>query len=174
MGRALELLGYRVCGPVGTRDPDIARKALALALTESERHDAFQDNPWPVLFREMDERHPGSKFVLTLRPAADWIRSACAHFGHESTPMRAWIYGAGAPLGNEQRYLERYGRHERDVRAHFAARPADLLVLALPDPDPWAKLCPFLGAPRPAARFPWINRDARRSWRTRLRGLLRR
>lgn len=174
MGRALELLGYRVCGPVGTRAPDIATKALPLALAEAERHDAFQDNPWPVLFRELDARYPGSKFVLTLRPETEWLASACRHFGSESTPMREWIYGAGAPLGNEARYRERYARHEREVREHFARRPDDLLVLELPDADPWAKLCPFLGVARPAVEFPWLNREARPTWRARLRRLLAR
>jgi len=169
LGRALELLGYRVCGPIGTREPDIAARAEALACAAAERHDAFQDNPWAVLYRELDRRFPGSRFVLSTRPSAEWIASATRHFGSEDTPIRAWIYGVGHPLGHEARYVERYERHNREVRAHFAERPQQLLELALGAPDPWGALCAFLGAERPTAEFPWLNRAARPTLGARLR-----
>ena len=54
LARALEILGYRVTGPNGTRDPRIAERALPMALDIAARFDAFNDNPWPILFRELD------------------------------------------------------------------------------------------------------------------------
>ena len=60
-GHALELLGYRVCGTFGIRDDNIAHTALHRALELAVQYDAFQDYPWPVLFRDLDEAFPGSK-----------------------------------------------------------------------------------------------------------------
>ena len=41
-------------------------------------HDSCEDWPWPLLFREIDERFPDAKFVLTMRSSSDvWYRSLC-------------------------------------------------------------------------------------------------
>jgi hypothetical protein len=160
---ALQHLGYRVAGPNGVDDPDIAANALPMALRIARRHDAFQDNPWPILFREMDRAFPGSRFVCTLRPAEAWIRSAVEHFGAEETPMRRWIYGVGAPLGNEDVYLRRYERHYREVREYFAARPRDILYLPITEGAGWPELCAFLGKDVPAIPFPHSNAKAARA-----------
>jgi hypothetical protein len=157
LGAALDRLGYRVGGPFGIRDPDIGERALDLALTRLDRFDAVRDNPWPLLFRELDERVPAGRFVLTVRAEDAWWASVVAHFGGTTTPMRQWIYGAGDPLGHEARYRERYRRHNEAVRDHFASRPADLLVLHLDRGDGWAQLCPFLGVDEPASTFPHAN-----------------
>lgn len=159
LGRALERLGYRVGGPFGVRDADVARTALAEANRRLADLDAVQDNPWPLLFRELDAAWPGSRFVLTVRPTDEWWASVLGHFGGRSTPMREWIYGAGAgdPAGHEARYRERYERHNAEVRAHFADRPDDLLVLDLGAGQGWAELCGFLGRPAPDEPFPRVN-----------------
>lgn len=49
IGAALEQLGYRVAGPFGVKDPDIARTALKRVRRLSRKYDALQDNPWPLL-----------------------------------------------------------------------------------------------------------------------------
>ena len=157
IGHALELLGYRVCGPVGVRRPDIAERALELALATAKDFDAFQDNPWPILFRELDQAFPGSRFILTVRDLDDWLASAVNHFGRKTTPMREWIYGAGAPLGNEARYRARHQAHLDAVRAHFRHRPDDLLEFPLTRQPDWGPLCRFLDLPPPAAPFPALN-----------------
>ena len=155
---ALKLLGYRVTGPNNTKDPDIADKVYALANELSEKYDAFQDNPWPVLYREMDERWPGSKFILTRRPADAWIRSQVKDFGLAETPMRRWIYGVGCPQGNEAVFVERYERHNREVLEYFGERPNDLLLLDLPKGHGWPELCQFLDHPIPDTPFPHANK----------------
>ena len=160
LDKALKLLGYRVTGPNNTKDPDIADKVHRLAAELAEKYDAFQDNPWPVLYREMDERYPGSKFILTMRKADAWIASQVRDFGRRETPMRRWIYGeeAGCPEGNEAVYVERYERHNREVLEYFRDRPNDLLILDLPRGDGWPELCEFLGEPVPERPFPHANK----------------
>lgn len=155
---ALTRLGYSVAGPNGLKDPNIAHNARSLVFRIAERYDAFQDNPWPLLYRELDERYPGSKFVLTLRPADAWIESQVRYFGEETSPMREWIYGVGCPKGNEAIYVARYEQHNREVLEYFSRRPDDLLVLTVSDGDGWDKLCAFLKKDIPNVPFPHSNR----------------
>ncbi len=172
---ALEQLGYRVTGPNGQYDPEIARNVLEMANELVPQFDAFQDNPWPVIYKEMDAAYPGSKFILLLRDTDAWIASQVHHFGSDETPMRQWIYGAGCPQGNEDTYVQRFESHTDEVLAHFAERPEDLLIMDLGAGDGWEKLCPFLGKDVPAAPFPHANKGASGSPATaRVRRLLQR
>ena len=157
---ALKKLGNRVTGSFGTKDPDIANKVHEMAYAMVDNFDAFQDNPWPILYKELDKEFPGSKFILTRRPADTWIRSMVKDFALTETPMRRWIYGenAGCPEGNEDIYVARYERHYKEVFEYFSGRPNDLLTFDLPKGDGWDKLCPFLGYDIPDQPFPHANK----------------
>jgi len=171
MREALEMLGYRVTGPNGTDDPDIAANLESMVRDLAERYDAFQDNPWPLVYREMDARYPGSKFILTTRDETKWIESAVAHFGGSSTPLRTLVYGVGDPKGNEAAWIERRRRHEREVADYFRDRPDDLLTVDVTrDPD-WKPLCDFLGLPVPSRPFPHQQSRVKREFRSRWGGL---
>lgn len=165
---ALRQLRYSVTGPNGVNDPNIAENVHKMAYALVEKYDAFQDNPWPLLYKELDARFPKSKFVLTVRPTDSWIRSQVRHFGTAGTPMRQWIYGVGAPEGNESLYVERYETHNREVLSYFKDRPNDLLVMDLGTGYGWEKLCAFLGKPIPPEPFPHANRSEDREKRNRL------
>ena len=157
LGAALTQMGYRVCGGVGIRDPDIAANAVSLVDAMVDEYDAFQDNPWPILYRHLDVHSPGSRFILTIRSPEAWIDSVVAHFSGDDTPMRTWIYGVGHPGGNEQIYQDRYRRHNDEVREYFRNRPDDFLVMDITQGDGWEVLCSFLGKQRPVGKFPQIN-----------------
>jgi Sulfotransferase domain len=167
---ALGLLGYRVTGPNGTRDPDIATNLESMVDELAETFDAFQDNPWPLVYRRMDARYPGSKFILTVRDEASWIESNAAHFADTDTPMRTLIYGVGHPRGNEEIYVERMRRHNAEVREYFRDRPDDLLVMDVATNADWPTLSGFLGLPIPPVPFP--HAQSRRRREVRERGLL--
>ena len=162
MAFALKELGYRVTGPNGVQDPNIASNVLSMAFELVPKFDAFRDNPWPVIYRELDAEFPSSKFILLLRDPASWINSQVQHFGRNETPMRKWIYGVGCPEGNEQVYLDRFNAHNDDVPAYFKDRPQDLLVMNLAHGDGWEKLCPFLGTQILTTPFPHANKGADR------------
>ena len=151
---ALRYLGYRVTGPDFKKAEDLDDGLVERAVELAKHFDAFQDNPWPLLFREMDEIFPGSKFILTLRDEESWYASALRHFGSAETPRRKFIYGVGAPLGNEGIYKSRFRKHNADVISYFAGRPNDFLVMELAKGDGWEKLCRFLGHPVPDLPFP--------------------
>ena len=162
LANALEQLGYRVTGPNGVHDPEIATNVLPMATELVEQYDAFQDNPWPIIYKEMDARFPGSKFILLLRDSQSWIRSQVKHFGDKETPMRQWIYGVGCPSGNEAIYIRRYEQHNQEVMDYFKDRRQDLLVMDLAKGDGWQMLCPFLGVDIPDAEFPHANKASDR------------
>lgn len=160
LGKALEVLGYSVCGPVGVTNPDIATKALDWACDRLPYYDAFQDNPWPLLYRELDHICPGSKFILTTRKPRSWIRSMRKYFGDYETAAEAWIYGDGiTPIKNPRKCLRRYKQHNKEVRAYFKDRPQDLLEIDLGQDGGWDRLCRFLGEPVPAEPFPFSNKS---------------
>jgi hypothetical protein len=165
LASALTHLGYRVCGPNGVGNPNIAVEARQIAFELTEQYDAFQDNPWPIFYRELYHRYPDAKFILTIRPVDAWIRSAVQHFGTQSTPMREWIYGVGSPRGNEESYVSRYQRHNREVMDYFSDKPKQLLVLDITAGEGWEKLCPFLDCEVPEIKFPYANSAASRAVR---------
>ena len=179
LNRALALLGYNAAGGIRINHPKgiyiepplTKEKILPVALARAREADAFSDNPWPLLIREMDVEFPGSKFVLTYRDPDRWLHSIVRHFGDTSSDVMQWIYGVPFPKGNEARCLHVYAAHNDAVRAYFAGRPSDLLEIDFETGDGWLELCAFLDRPVPAARFPHDNtgdeRERKRSgiWR---------
>ncbi len=137
----------------------ISRNVFRIASELVPRFDAFQDNPWPVINKFLDDTYPESKFILTIRPAESWISSVIRYFGNEYTPMRKWIYGVGSPIGNEKIYIERFNKHNDEVREYFRGRGEAFLEMDLFQGDGWAELCDFLGHPVPDEPFPHLNRS---------------
>ena len=158
MGWALHRLGYRVLGA----RLDMAEHLIAGRTDEVvgvlAEFDACQDVPWAALYRQLDETYPGSKFILTTRDEQAWLTSASNHFGGNDIPLHRWLYGQGEILGNETLYLERYRRHNREVRDYFADRPGDFLEIDLATAGGWPALCRFLDRPVPRRRFPHVNK----------------
>ncbi len=162
LAKALTQLAYKTTGPNGIQDIHCEQDAWRVVEPLLNEFDAFQDNPWPLLFVALDQRYPGSKFILTQRPEQQWLASARAHFSGKTTPMREWIYGVGDPLGNESVFLARYRQHNQAVLEYFKERPNDLLVMHITEGDGWEKLCPFLNKKIPSVPFPSLNRKEQR------------
>lgn len=154
---ALSQLGYRVIGPNGVNDPNIQKNMITMCKEIVPKYDAFLDNPWPLLYKRLDQMYPKSKFILTLRPTALWLRSIVNHFGSKETEMRKMIYGVGCPKGNEAIYSARYEQHNNEVLDYFSERSDDLLVLKISEGEGWEKLTPFLGVETRGDAFPHKN-----------------
>ena len=159
---ALTTLGYRVTGAHGAHDPDIEKNVLPMAYELVDQYDAFQDNPWPIIYKQLDRKYPGSKFILTLRDSRSWIKSQVNHFGRRDTAMRRWIYGVGCPEGNENLYIKRFEDHNNEVKEYFIDRSEDLLILNFSKGDGWEKLCLFLNKNIPSTQFPHANKASNR------------
>jgi len=170
LGAALDALGYATCDGAGAVREAVGHAEMMRLLREqqlepimsvAERYDAFTDNPWFLLFRDLDRRFPGSKFILTVRDERRWLESAVRYFGQTDSEMRAWIYGTGRPAGNEQRWLARYREHIEQVKTHFRHRPDDVLVVDWEQGGGWEDLGKFLGRTTPSGAFPHLTKERR-------------
>jgi hypothetical protein len=177
LGRALRVLGYRIqkgfnFNRPGKRivipAPVTLDKVRDVAFGMVPRYSAFEDNPWPLLFRELDAAFPGSKFILTTRDPERWIRSASRYFGTKTNGMFELIYNRPSfcIAGNEDFARARFETHNRDVREHFAGRSGDLLEWKLEAEADWPMLCDFLNCPVPNAAFPHGKNSAAAQART--------
>lgn len=161
LNAALTALGYRVASWWGNELPigELRRVYVERGFAMLHTHDAVEDMPWPLMFRELDAAYPGARFILTWRESDRWIRSICEHFGDHPGSLQRLTYGddAPAPVGHEAHYIAIYERHNAEVREYFRDRPNDLLEMNLSHGDGWEKLAPFLGAPVPDRPFPRAN-----------------
>jgi len=155
---ALQELGYKVLGARTDLAATLLNGDIEEALEQCDEYDALQDNPWPLLYKELDDRYPNSKFILTVRDENKWIKSVTNHFGKDHSELRRWIYGIGHPLGNEEVYLNRYKDHNQDVLQYFSHRKDDLLVIEWDQGKGWEEICDFLNEPIPDQVFPHANK----------------
>jgi hypothetical protein len=168
LDQAFRILGYRTDKGVFINapakrdsifiDPPLTNaKVLERVFPVAQEKDAFSDNPWPLLYRELDALFPGSKFVLTVRYADTWLASLVRHYGDRESDMLEWLYGCRSIPGNEARCLPVYEAHNAAVRKHFASRPDALLEIDIERTPQWDALCAFLSRPVPAQPFPRAN-----------------
>ena len=164
LGQCFEILGYehqsqRPDLVHGIKEGDLSRIQEVAKPKES-----FEDWPWIILFRELDTMFPGSKFVLTIRDPEQWMRSYTnmlltqGDASDELNEIRRILYGLPFPNVTEEQLLERYRRHNREVKDYFSDRPDDLLVVNWEESDRWKTLCDFLGREVPSEPFPHANR----------------
>ena len=176
LGLALITLGYKVLGCRLDTVEDLMADRLDAVLAVADDFDALQDVPWAFLFKELDRRYPGSRFILTDRDEGAWLKSAQGHFGSGHYPMHEVMYGEGCLEGNEEAYLVRFRAHNASVRDYFRNRSGDLLEMDLAAGDGWEKLCAFLDIPVPKRPFPHANKgqhslSTAERWRNRMRDL---
>lgn len=164
LGTCFEILGYHHQPQDLTLVADVGRNDLSRIMNRVANHDTFEDWPWLLLYKQLDEAFPGSKFVLTWRQPEKWIKSYANMLDKqgEATPqmneIRQILYGLPFPDVTEQQLLDRYERHNQAVRSHFADRPDDLLIVNWEEGDGWESLCNFLGRPVPDTPFPHANK----------------
>jgi hypothetical protein len=172
MGRCFEALGLN---PIAEpRSPYIDYVALARfifqhgdyepALQAASYFRSFQDRPWNVweMYKRLDQRFEGSRFVLTERSTESWWNS-----------VERWLLVSNQNDGAKlQRYLDHlrlrnltkagfiaaYEKYNEEAKAYFTGR-SDLLVMNLEKGDAWQKLCAFLRLPAPNLAFPHANRQ---------------
>ena len=58
---------------------------LTESVAYSKTH-AFLNNPWAIIYREIDKRIPGSKLIMTVRDDDAWLASAIKLFSGVKRP----------------------------------------------------------------------------------------
>lgn len=124
-------------------------------------YDALEDWPWPLIYEELDQAFPGSRFVLTTRTTVDlWYASLVRHAERTGpTEMRRLVYGYSMPTDNENAHRAMYEAHNEATRRYFADRPRDFLEVCWETGDGWDELCGFLDRATPDIPFPHLNRS---------------
>ena len=154
LGQCFEILG--VTPAVGHRKPLAVRARrgdIRASLTEAEHYRGFQDTPWSMLYREMDQHFPGSKFILTTR--RDSLARAISAWHHKLRKGEVEGEATEKFLAKHQRLYE---AHNTAARRYFEHRPGDLLEVCWENGDGWSELCEFLRLPLPDVPFPHANR----------------
>lgn len=134
-------------------------------------YQAVVDIPVAPYFRELDDRYPGSRFVLTVREKRSWLESSRNHWNYleqwgerdsQFKEFSEFIVSAvyGILRFQEDRFCQVYDDHVGRVCEYFEDRPGDLLVMDICGGEGWEKLCPFLGLPTRHAEFPRSNSRA--------------
>ena len=165
LGVCLQQLGYRHSSfslPLLER---VAQGDLDSVLGHCQRFDSFEDWPYPLIYRQLDEAFPNSRFILTRRHSAQrWYTSLADHAMRTSVRMgcrsRILAYGVAYPQLDRDGLLQRYSEHLQAVRQHFAGRDHQLLELCWDDERDWGRLCSFLRAQRPTGPLPHANAGA--------------
>lgn len=170
--KAMLRLGYRVCGNMNQINEFDSRHHTTLdlfdmALPIIDRYDVFEDTPWFMLYEELLENYPDSKFILTLRNPESWYKSVLKHFGgYSEWNFHSWIYkGHGDPIGNKDLYIYTYTKHNKAVQEYFKLKNKKLLVMHLPEDFNWKILCDYLECKIPWGKFPHANSaTSRNTW----------
>jgi hypothetical protein len=130
------------------------------------------DAPTCFVYRELAERYPDAKIILTMRDPEAWVRSTSAtimspdiwnaqrmaqHPMSRLGPKLAGFHTRRGypPLRRDDRNaaIQDFQRHNGEVRKFIP--PDRLLVYEVS--QGWAPLCKFLGVPVPAEPFPHSN-----------------
>ncbi len=146
IGKLMEQLGLTCAASNMRLIKEIQKNNWDKVWAEADRWDAYQDDPWNILYKEMDQQYPNSKFILTIRDTDKWLKSLLNHFGKNMVSVN-WIYGINAPQSHPEILIERYERHTTEVLAYFKDRPEDLLVIDwnnTSDETAISQLCSFL------------------------------
>ena len=159
MNSALTILGYRVRKDTARLLIPILKGDYRPVLGMLEEYDAAEDVPWFKIYKELDQRIPGSKFILTVRDEEKWFKSL-ARVGRLPMAHAEWIFGRGKGIvvDNKENAIDVYRRHNKEVKEYFKDRPDDLLIISFEAGDGWEKLCPFLGKEIPEQPFPHSNK----------------
>lgn len=126
--------------------------------------DGFQSTvDWPACnyYRELMDKYPDAKVILSHRPAEKWFASTQATIfgdmppGVPRPPFISKIISdiVGPDWHDKDKVIAAYERHNAEVRASV---PKAKLFEFQPT-DGWAPLCAFLDVPVPDAPYPQVN-----------------
>ncbi|MAF84239.1 MAG: sulfotransferase [Gammaproteobacteria bacterium] len=129
-------------------------------LQKTRGYDVLEGFPWFMIYKELDQRIPGSRFILTTREKKSWYKSVADHIGDIRSPPHEWIYGRGKgiPLEDKAHTLAVCDDHNKSVIKYFEDRPNDLLILDLYADDKWQQVCKFLDHEVPEENYPHSNK----------------
>lgn len=162
LGDCLSILGFTGAWFDEALFREVVQGRTQRALEHAAHYDALVDLPWSMLYRELDEAFPGSRFILTVRrDSRVWLKS---YRRHHATTHGALLSADGSratyrshdyaiwPAG-----VEGYEAHNAAVTEYFRDRPESLLTVCWDGGSGWRELVEFLGVKEPDSPFPHSN-----------------
>lgn len=158
---ALSALGYDVVRPwrwsgrysMNLKKDNVLEDALHLA----EHHNGCAYMPFTTFYKELYDKYPDAKFILTERDENKWVKSMCNFFSTNNWPEVRFVFGMNADPNFEDQLKHRMRDHNSAVKEFFKDKPGSLLVMNIGKGDRWKKLCAFLDEPVPDKPFPRAN-----------------
>ncbi len=98
-----------------------------------------------LLFKQLDQQYPGSKFILNTRDKAGWLKSRTLHVDENNQKKYIEVLCEQYQMNREDliaRWSADWDEHHRSVLDFFKDRPKDLLVYKI-DVDQPAKIVEF-------------------------------
>jgi len=162
LGQCGKILGLRCTSCDKTLlENFVVRNDFSRIIQKVDNYDLFEDWPWPLIYKQLDEMCPGSKFILTIRSSEEkWLESLKKHSmrTHPTKHCRKLAYGFDFPHKHEKEHIEFYRRHNDSVRSYFDNRTNDFLEICWENGDGFEKLCNFLGYGVPDVPLPHANK----------------
>ncbi|NGO50776.1 sulfotransferase family protein [Allomesorhizobium camelthorni] len=164
LGHCFRTLGFNHQSQDLSLVDGIPKDDLSRIMALAQQKETFEDWPWIILYKELDEAFPNSRFVLTVRDTEKWVRSYTNMLANKGTAsestnrIRQILYGLPFPDVTEAQLIERCQRHNQEVQLYFRDRPEDLLIVDWERGDGWKELCDFLGREVPREPFPHANK----------------
>lgn len=156
VGQVFRMLGF--CHTSISRDALDAFKRgdLEGAGSIAANYESFDDAPWNMLeyYKYLDERFPGSRFILTLRDEQDWVESVKRWRTRNSTPEEKEKFLEHFDEGGR---IQGFRARNAEILNYFKDRPNDLLCFNLFENSDWDSICNFLDMPKPRVKFPHCN-----------------
>lgn len=138
-------------------------KIISVLTPIIESADAFSDTPFPVLYKQLARKWPGSKFILLLRDPTKWVPSVRGHVkDRDFRPFDKIQYGhylgfATESLRNvsDHELQNIYRQHTREVEKFFTETgERNRLCIIDNIEEAGGAISDFLG--QPVFEMPWI------------------
>jgi hypothetical protein len=141
--------------------PYLADRRRPFAFSAAEFYQGLTDTPVVAVYRELAQRYPDARFILTGREREAWLHSCerawetsvALQYAGELGPYCRAINTAvyGRPDFCRETFAQVYERHRAEV---LTVLPG---VLELEVGEGWDRLCAFLNQSVPARPYPHVN-----------------
>jgi len=161
LGYCLDKLGYKIHdGDISLVKPWV-NGDMEIFDNLMKNYDAFEDEPWCFMYKELYHKYPNAKYILTIRKNPNiWLRSKLNHSLNTSIRGRMncayynyYCFGYQYVIDNEQKFIDIYNKHNNDVTDYFRDKD-NFIKLCWENGDGWNELCSFLNADKPNVSFP--------------------
>jgi hypothetical protein len=173
LGEAFKLLGYNHHSFHGRGFTEVMAGNRVPSVKHAELYDSFEDIPWFIIYKELDEAFPGSKFILTTRKSSDiWLASytqLCLKTDSQGMhPRKRGRQNSFSLWGHETPYeddsyndhIRQYEEHNQKAEEYFKKKdPTRFLRVCWENGDGWEEICNFLNKPIPNIPFPHANKS---------------